>query len=235
MPVVYCTFCGSDHNEVVAHLDHFDAIFKCKMCGCVHIQYGSVHKTILEGTTPNDTIPTFDEAVEQAKKRAHAINELKEWANGVSAAAKGSSFSMDKNSNQDDVNHPKHYANGMTVEVECIMFTRNMSFDIGNAFKYIWRAGNKDDLKQDLEKALWYLRDAMHYGETCNFRQFRPFLPVNHLPTWKYEGLLHIIHGNIKLAIHHIDAILDEAVNSEHSDGSRLIDSPSADERVQGG
>lgn len=31
------------------------------------------------------------------------------------------------------------------------------SFILGNAFKYIWRAGRKGDAKTDLAKALWYL------------------------------------------------------------------------------
>ena len=32
-----------------------------------------------------------------------------------------------------------------------------MDFMLGNAIKYIWRAGNKNDTVEDLEKARWYL------------------------------------------------------------------------------
>ena len=61
-------------------------------------------------------------------------------------------------SNSDTVNHPAHYADNMPmIQIECIDFTEKMSFCQGNAFKYIWRAGNKDDLLEDLNKALWYL------------------------------------------------------------------------------
>lgn len=67
----------------------------------------------------------------------------------------------------DNVNHPKHYQNGLTVEVECIMFSRHLGFTLGNAFKYVWRAGMKDDIKQDIQKALWYLDDANAFGVKC--------------------------------------------------------------------
>ncbi len=52
------------------------------------------------------------------------------------------------------VDHPSHYSrNG----IECIEYTVDMSFTLGNALKYIWRAGLKGDRKEDLLKALKYL------------------------------------------------------------------------------
>jgi len=38
-----------------------------------------------------------------------------------------------------------------------------MNFNLGNAVKYIWRAGSKspDKLIEDLEKARWYLTDEI--------------------------------------------------------------------------
>lgn len=56
----------------------------------------------------------------------------------------------------DPVNHPKHYTSHPSG-VECITVTEHMNFNLGNAIKYIWRAGDKGNLKQDLEKARWYL------------------------------------------------------------------------------
>jgi hypothetical protein len=32
-----------------------------------------------------------------------------------------------------------------------------MNFSLGNAIKYIWRAGLKNNAIEDLEKARWYL------------------------------------------------------------------------------
>jgi len=60
----------------------------------------------------------------------------------------------------DPVNHPKHYTMHPSG-VECIEITRHMNFNLGNAVKYIWRAGEKGDVIQDLEKAIWYLQDEV--------------------------------------------------------------------------
>lgn len=47
--------------------------------------------------------------------------------------------------------------------IECIEITRHMSFNIGNAIKYMWRNGKKDGQPavQDLEKAIWYIQDEI--------------------------------------------------------------------------
>lgn len=36
-----------------------------------------------------------------------------------------------------------------------------MGFDLGNSLKYLWRAELKGATKQDLEKAIWYIQDAL--------------------------------------------------------------------------
>jgi hypothetical protein len=56
----------------------------------------------------------------------------------------------------DRVNHPRHYTSHPSG-VECITVTEHMNFCIGNAMKYLWRAGLKGDAVEDLEKALWYV------------------------------------------------------------------------------
>lgn len=60
----------------------------------------------------------------------------------------------------DPVNHPSHYTQ---FDAEVIAITRHLSFDRGNAVKYIARAGAKDPAKEleDLEKARWYLDDEI--------------------------------------------------------------------------
>jgi len=60
----------------------------------------------------------------------------------------------------DPINHPKHYTSHPSG-VECIQITRHMTFNIGNAIKYLWRAGMKDSEIQDLEKAVWYIKDEI--------------------------------------------------------------------------
>jgi hypothetical protein len=56
----------------------------------------------------------------------------------------------------DAVNHPPHY-NKHPSGVECIDIVEHFGFSLGNAIKYIWRAGLKGDEIEDLKKARWYV------------------------------------------------------------------------------
>lgn len=60
----------------------------------------------------------------------------------------------------DMIYHPKHYTQA-SVLLEPIDILRYAPFDLGNAIKYVIRAGHKDDKKQDLQKALKYINWAM--------------------------------------------------------------------------
>ena len=62
----------------------------------------------------------------------------------------------------DMVNHPPHYTSHPSG-IEAIQVTRWMTFNLGNAMKYIWRAGIKNPEKQveDLKKAVFYLNDEI--------------------------------------------------------------------------
>lgn len=55
-----------------------------------------------------------------------------------------------------NVDHPEHY-NSHPSGIECIDVVQHMNFNLGNAIKYIWRASDKGNAIQDLEKARWYL------------------------------------------------------------------------------
>jgi hypothetical protein len=59
----------------------------------------------------------------------------------------------------DAVNHPSHYNTGK-IEVIEFLEDQQLGFHLGNAVKYISRAGKKNPEKtiEDLEKAIWYLR-----------------------------------------------------------------------------
>jgi len=66
----------------------------------------------------------------------------------------------------DNVNHPIHYNNSKAKcecgrKIECIDITRHLSFNIGNAIKYLWRYKDKNGL-EDLKKAHWYLSDEIN-------------------------------------------------------------------------
>jgi hypothetical protein len=62
----------------------------------------------------------------------------------------------------DQVNHPQHYVSDPSG-VECITITRHRNFNIGNAIKYLWRAGLKNEGKhiEDLKKAIFYINDEI--------------------------------------------------------------------------
>lgn len=75
----------------------------------------------------------------------------------------------------DNVNHPKHYTSHPSG-VECIQITRHYCFSIGNAIKYLWRAGLKQEASmtdkekeiEDLKKAIFYINDRIKQLEESN-------------------------------------------------------------------
>ena len=58
------------------------------------------------------------------------------------------------------VQHPAHYTSHPSG-IEAIQVTRHMNFNLGNAMKYLWRAGLKDNAIQDLQKAIFYINDEI--------------------------------------------------------------------------
>jgi hypothetical protein len=57
------------------------------------------------------------------------------------------------------VNHPTHYRSSTGHEAIDVIEAWELDFSLGNAVKYISRAGKKSPEKEieDLEKALWYV------------------------------------------------------------------------------
>lgn len=58
----------------------------------------------------------------------------------------------------DAVNHPSHYTDGGIETIDFIE-AKKLPYHLGNAVKYISRAGKKDQNKtiEDLQKAVWYI------------------------------------------------------------------------------
>ena len=76
----------------------------------------------------------------------------------------------DRIKEDENVSHPSHYTwLKDKCGIEVIDITRHMDFDLGNAAKYILRAGHKKDSSlsdtqkeiEDLKKAIWYLNDEI--------------------------------------------------------------------------
>lgn len=89
----------------------------------------------------------------------------------------------DLNITVDQVNHPTHYT-AHPSGIEAIEITRHMNFNLGNAIKYIWRAGlkNQDKHIEDLKKAVFYLNDEIKRLEGLKF--------VNNMPNVERD-----VHG----------------------------------------
>ena len=97
---------------------------------------------------------TLNDQVASAKAARQSDKVLEEILNGVLP---------EFNIKNDNVNQPIHYCSHPSG-IECIEITRHHDFSIGNAIKYLWRAGLKDsnDEIQDLEKAIWYIQDKIN-------------------------------------------------------------------------
>lgn len=67
---------------------------------------------------------------------------------------------------KDPVNNPAHYTDGK-IEVIDFIEDKKLGFCLGNAIKYISRAGKKDPNKriEDLQKAKWYLEREINSSE----------------------------------------------------------------------
>jgi len=105
------------------------------------------------------------------------------------------------------VNHPAHYNTDISG-VECIEVVRHMDFNLGNAFKYLFRAGRKisesiSDVEaeiKDLQKAIWYLKD-----ERNNVKALDPRLHPRKFYEEKMILVINSREGNIKQAMMLLD------------------------------
>lgn len=69
-------------------------------------------------------------------------------------------------STYDSVNRPAHYAEGRKYEPIAVIEDWGLTYHLGNAVKYISRAGRKGETRQDIEKAVWYLQ--RYLDEVCS-------------------------------------------------------------------
>ena len=110
--------------------------------------------------------------VEEARNTL--LSEIKELRDKVFNNLTDTKEEDDKE--HDAVNHPKHYTSHPSG-VECIEITRHYTFDIGNAIKYLWRAGLKkeqglSDVEKEIEdckKAIWYINDHIKHLKNPKF------------------------------------------------------------------
>ena len=73
------------------------------------------------------------------------------------------------------IKKPAHYTEGRIFEPKDVIRDWGLNFNLGNAVKYIARAGRKDDIVQDLKKAQEYIQfeiDAIE-AERAGAREYK--------------------------------------------------------------
>ena len=78
---------------------------------------------------------------------------------------------------------PSYYTRG-TLEVWDFIREQDLNYFLGNAIKYICRAGYKDSKVEDLKKAIHYLENELQY----TLRESKPVGPSNRVPA-RISGL----------------------------------------------
>ena len=132
--------------------------------------------------------------------------------------------------NMSQVDHPKHY--NSHGGIECIEVVRYMSFNLGNAVKYMWRAGLKDPIVQDLQKAQWYLNDELKHRRVSTWQRFLHWLKPARQPAVSLAQVTEPMDSpNLKQALRCIwrvsfrrwdEAYLVYAINHLHHEIERL-------------
>jgi len=85
-------------------------------------------------------------------------------------------------------NGPSYYKRGSS-DVWDFIREQGLNFHLGNAIKYICRAGFKDSKIHDLEKAIHYLQNELTYEKDVYFRASQG-IPYE-VPVKELDGSLH--------------------------------------------
>lgn len=67
-----------------------------------------------------------------------------------------------------NVDKPLHYQTASGMQPIDVIEAFELGFNLGNAIKYILRAGKKDAKEQELQKAVWYLNRELNGAETLD-------------------------------------------------------------------
>lgn len=136
-------------NKARRDLDRQEHCFGCKY----------IDRLKYENDVLSQTLSLSAKEISKLRKEADKLNaiDLKSGSTIVQFPAK-------MENQHDPVNHPSHYT-GHPSGVECIDVTQHYGFCIGNAIKYLWRAGLKEDAGkdhiekqiEDLQKSVWYI------------------------------------------------------------------------------
>ena len=110
-----------------------------------------------DGTAPC-TLIVEDEIYEQPYWCPWSLNPMSDGEEAEWEEIKSSEGATITPLKYDSVSNPSHYTEGREHEPIEVIEDWKLGFCLGNAVKYISRAGRKNDAIEDLEKAVWYLQ-----------------------------------------------------------------------------
>lgn len=74
----------------------------------------------------------------------------------------------------DNIKHPSHYVEGRKFEPKDVIRDWGLNFNLGNAVKYLARAGRKAELVEDLKKAQQYIQFEIEAIEAESKKATKP-------------------------------------------------------------
>lgn len=114
------------------------------------------------------------------------------------------------------VDHPSHYG-GKDNPYEHIKVAEawGLGYHLGNATKYLSRAGKKGAAKEDLKKALWYIVRARTFGVRRPTGELFKLSPTNVAEAWGLSPALanvleETVAGSYGVAEKRLQEIIDE-------------------------
>ena len=130
-------------NDILDNDGFNDHSIDCSEVFCEECPFENIHGSCQE-LTSNENIERANKyLIERANKYLNKINET---------------------SPTDNVNNPSHYNVG-TIEVITVIEDWKLNFNLGNAIKYIGRCEHKNNKKEDIKKAIWYLERELKNNE----------------------------------------------------------------------
>ena len=66
---------------------------------------------------------------------------------------------------KETITYPQHYRPDAVYETIKVIEAWELDYHLGNAVKYISRAGNKESFESDIRKAIWYLERRLNYAK----------------------------------------------------------------------
>jgi len=74
----------------------------------------------------------------------------------------------------DAIENPEHYVGGRVIEITDLIEDWGLGWHLGNAMKYISRAGRKGPAAEDIKKARWYLKRKVAHLQLSGEDDGRP-------------------------------------------------------------